>query len=192
MSHDMLRLQIAETVAAINPLDPAETDAQASVLAWIASGVPLFRDHGAVPPRHLAVYFAVFDEAHRTVLQVDHIKAAAWVFPGGHVDTELPAAAVRREAQEELTLDVRFHRAVGERPLFLTESVTRGPGEHVDVTLWYVLNGSQDAPFAGDETEFRGLRWVNIDHPADWIGSCYAPLQVGRFLTKLSQALAAR
>lgn len=84
MSHDILRAQIRETVAAITPLDPAETQAQASVLEWIDSAAPVFRDHGPVPPRHLAVYFAVLDEARRTVLQVDHIKAAAWVFPGGH------------------------------------------------------------------------------------------------------------
>jgi hypothetical protein len=55
--------------------------------------------------------------------------------------------------------------------------------------MWFVVQGSQDTPLAGDETEFRGLRWVSIDQPGDWIASCYAPLQVGRFLTKLSQAL---
>jgi hypothetical protein len=48
MSHDVLRVQIRQTVAAITPLGPAETDAQASVLQWIESTAPLFRDHGSL------------------------------------------------------------------------------------------------------------------------------------------------
>jgi 8-oxo-dGTP diphosphatase len=190
MSHDILRAQIRETVAAITPLDPAETHAQASVLEWIDSAAPLFRDHGPVPPRHLAVYFAVLDEAWRTVLQVDHIKAAAWVFPGGHVDTEPPAAAVLREAEEELSIAASFHPAFGDRPLFVTESVTRGPGEHVDVTLWHVLAGSRDMPLIGDTGEFDDLRWVSIDDPDSWVDTCYAPSEMRRCVTKLQQILA--
>jgi 8-oxo-dGTP pyrophosphatase MutT (NUDIX family) len=48
-------------------------------------------------------------------MQVDHIKAGAWVFPGGHVDTEPPADAVLREAHEELDIVARFHPAFGAR-----------------------------------------------------------------------------
>lgn len=191
MSHKTLRDQIRVTVAAIAPLDPAEAQAQASVLAWIDSGAPLFRDHGPMPPRHLAVYFAILDDARRTVLQVDHIKAQAWVLPGGHVDSEPPTQAVVREAAEELTVQAGFHPTFDTRPLFITESVTRGPGQHTDVTLWFVLRGSQDMPLGGDETEFRGLRWVSIDRPGDWIATCHAPTEVGRFLTKLSRSLPA-
>jgi 8-oxo-dGTP diphosphatase len=162
MNSDALRTQIRQTVAAIEPLDAVEADAAASVLAWIESGAPLFRDHGPVPPRHFAVYFAMLDDDWRTVMQVDHIKAGAWVFPGGHVDAEPPADAVLREACEELDVVAQFHPAFGDRPLLVTESSTRAPGEHVDVTLWYVLRGSD---------------------------SCYAPAQVRRFLTKLKDVL---
>jgi 8-oxo-dGTP pyrophosphatase MutT (NUDIX family) len=160
-----------------------------SVLAWIDSGAPLFRDHGPVPPRHLAVYFAILDENRRTVLQVDHIKAGAWVFPGGHVDTEPPATAVLRETREELAVVADFHPAFGHQPLLVTESLTRPPGEHVDVTLWYVLEGNQSMPLTGDPGEFRGLRWASIERPDDWIATCYAPSQVGRFLIKLKHNL---
>jgi 8-oxo-dGTP diphosphatase len=119
------------------------------------------------------------------VLQVDHLKAGAWVFPGGHVDTEEPCEAVRREASEELGVRAEFHPAFGERPLFVTESVTRGPGSHVDVTLWFVLRGTSAMPITGDPAEFRGLRWARLDDRDAWIETCYAPDQVSRFLTKL-------
>ena len=189
MTSDALRTQIRQTIATIDPLDAVEAAAAASVLAWIDSGAPLFRDHGPVPPRHLAVYFAILDDTRRTVAQVDHIKAGAWVFPGGHVDTEPPAAAVLRETREELAVLAHFHPAFGDRPLLLTESSTRPPGEHVDVTLWYVLQGSEDVPLAGDPAEFHGIRWVGINDPDEWVDSCYAPDQVRRFLTKLRRAL---
>jgi hypothetical protein len=48
------------------------------------------------------------------------------------------------------------------RPLLVIDSLTRPPGEHADVTLWFVLYGSQDMPLGCDEAEFRGLRWVSV------------------------------
>lgn len=65
----LLRDHLRRTVAGIRPADDTEADEQSSVLAWIDSGAPLFRDHGPFPPRHLAVYFAVLDPVRRTVLQ---------------------------------------------------------------------------------------------------------------------------
>ena len=111
------------------------------------------------------------------------------MFSGGHVDTEPPAVAVVREAEEELGIDARFHPAFADRPLLVTESRTRPPGEHVDVTLWYVLHGSEDMKVTGDLGEFHGLRWSSIDQPEPWIGSCYAPHQIIRFLDKVKHAL---
>ncbi|PRY18627.1 NUDIX domain-containing protein [Pseudosporangium ferrugineum] len=189
MTGELLREQIRRTVAGISPADPIEVREQASVLAWIDSNAPLFREHGSIPARHLAVYFAVLDPVRRSVLQVDHRKAQAWVFPGGHVDAEPPAEAVVREAKEELGIDGEFHLAFGDRPLLVTESRTRPPGEHVDVTLWYVLDGSEGMPLTGDPGEFLGLRWSHIDEPESWIGTCYAPSQVTRFLAKVRHTL---
>jgi hypothetical protein len=76
-----------------------------------------------------------------------------------------------------------------DRPLLVTESRTRPPGEHVDVTLWYVLEGRDDMALTGDLAEFQGLRWASIDQPEPWVGSCYAPSQVGRFLDKVMHVL---
>lgn len=38
------------------------------------------------------VYFAVLDTARRNVLQVEHRRAGAWTFPGGHVAPRCPSS----------------------------------------------------------------------------------------------------
>lgn len=68
-------------VAGVLPVDEHEAQDQASTLHWIRSGAPLFRVASPAPPdKHLCVYFALLDEARRTVLLVDHVKAGLWVF----------------------------------------------------------------------------------------------------------------
>lgn len=186
---ERLRADIRQLIADINPFDEAEAAAQASVLAWIDSDAPLFREHGAVPPRHLAVYFAILDDADGSVMQVDHVKAQAFVFAGGHNDGELPHLTVLREASEELDVAAEFHPAAGASPLFLTESHLSGPLTHTDVTLWYVLRGSRNMPVNPDEREFTGIRWVRLAEVDEWVGDCYAPDQVGRFVAKLTDRL---
>jgi hypothetical protein len=60
----------------IRPHDDQEAADQEDIRSWIASGAPLYRvQPPATPPRHLAVYFALLDEADRSVMLVDHVKA---------------------------------------------------------------------------------------------------------------------
>jgi hypothetical protein len=98
-----LRHDLRTVVSAITPFDEAEADAQRSVLRWVDSGDALYRESGA-SARHLAVYFALLDPAGRAVLQIHHVKADAWMFPGVHLASRvsrmsLSAAAARgREA----------------------------------------------------------------------------------------------
>lgn len=189
---EALRGAIRELIAGIDPLDAVEAATQASVLEWIDSGQPLFREHGAVPRRHLAVYFALLDDAAGTVMQVDHVKAGRWVFAGGHNDGELPDVTVVREASEELGVVAEFHPAVGPLPLFVTESRVGADGDpmaHTDVTLWYVIRGLEGMPIEPDPREFSGTRWVRLADVDRWVGDCYAPDQVSRFIRKLSAAL---
>ncbi|MGH3845935.1 MAG: NUDIX domain-containing protein [Pseudonocardiaceae bacterium] len=109
----------------------------------VASQDPLFRmiARPATPDKHLCVYFALFDEARRSVLLVDHVKANLWLFPGGHVDDgEDPRTTVLREAAEELQTEAEFHPRFGDAPLFVTVTTTRGEFSHTDVrsagSLW--------------------------------------------------------
>src|SRR3954469_19599865 len=117
---DDSRTLIAGLTARVTPLDDRERQQQADILGWVNSGAPLFRTvPPTTPPQHLAVYFALFDEANRALMLVDHVKAGCWLLPGGHVDDgEDPRTTVVREAQEELGINVRFHERLGEHPFF--------------------------------------------------------------------------
>jgi 8-oxo-dGTP diphosphatase len=104
--------------------------------------------------QHLCVYFALFDDARRSVLLVDHVKAGLWLFPGGHVDDgEDPRTTVLREEAEELRITGEFHPRFGDEPLFLTVTKTRGDHSHTDVSLWFVLAGDQDMRIEADPRE---------------------------------------
>ena len=182
-----MRQTIREVVTAVTPGGPGESAARRSVLDWIDSGAPLFRVAGAVPPRHLAVYFALVAEG--ALLQIDHVKAGTWLLPGGHVDTEPPWEAVVREAREELGIAAEPHPATGPVPIYLTESVTLGPGAHTDVTLWFALAGDRSAALTPDPAEIRRTRWVPLAEVAAWSAEGYAPDQVRAFVAKLTAAL---
>ena len=144
------RILIADLTSRVSPLDAREEQDQASILRSVRSGAPLFRL--CLPgrlPQHLAVYFALFDEASRALMLVDHVKAGCWLLPGGHVDDgEDPRTTVVREAREELGIEAKFHERFGDQPLFLSVTQTRGPNRHTDVTMWFVLHGDR----AGDDS----------------------------------------
>jgi len=176
---------IVDLTATVTPLDGEEAQHQASILDWIASGAPLFRTAPPdVPPMHLAVYLALYDQQQGAVLLVDHIKAGLRLLPGGHVDPdEDPRATVVREASEELGLDIRLHERTGGRPIFLSVTETRGLGTHTDATLWFLAHADRTAAITPDPGEFRGLEWVDVE-ATDWTGDQFDP-HMARFVRKL-------
>lgn len=186
------RVVVHDLVAGVQPFDERETADRASTLLWIRSGAPLFRIvRPATPGRHLCVYFALFDEARRTVLMVDHVKAGLWLFPGGHVDdSEDPRTTVLREAAEELRIDAKVHPRFGWHPLFLSVTKTRGAHSHTDVSFWFVLNGSQEMRIEADPREANGFRWFALDDPAEWAHDRFDP-HMARFRQKLLTSLGA-
>lgn len=186
------RAVVRDRVLAVNPFDDREAADQADVIGWISSGAPLFRTRKpATPPRHLAVYAALVDEAGQSVLLVDHRKARLWVLPGGHVDEgEDPRRSVEREMAEELGIRPPFHDRFGGQPCFLSVTRTRPPDSHTDVTLWFVLKGDPAAEIRPDHREFTGVRWFGLRDGADWPVSRFDP-EMGRFISKLTPALAA-
>ena len=190
LSSTDLRGDLRDVVAAISPVDDTDADAQRSVLRWIDSGEALYRDSGAAPARHLAVYLTLVDPVDDAVLQIHHAKADAWMFPGGHVDTEPPCEAVVREAAEELGITAAFHPAVGRRPLLVTESQTNSLiDSHMDVTLWYVLTGGRSLLLTPDPGEIHAVRWVPLADAANWARESPTPHQAYRFAQKLTAAL---
>jgi 8-oxo-dGTP diphosphatase len=159
----MIRSQIHQIIASLNPLDELESEHIHFTLKWIESGSELFRiEKPAIPDTHLVVYFVIISPDRNHVLLVDHKKAELWLPPGGHVDPgENPKDTVRREAFEELGIEVEF---MFDEPLLLTVTKTVGNvAQHTDMTLWYILNGNPNENLNFDPDEFNQIRWFSVD-----------------------------
>ena len=191
MPGDDVRALVSELVAAVHPCDEREAADQAGILAWVASGKPLFRTAPpATPPKHLVVYFIPVDTANGCLLLGDHRKSGLWLPPGGHVEEgEDPHQAVIRETREELGIAAQFHPEFGGgKPFFLTVTPTNNANSHLDVDLWFVLRAERDAPLFPDAREFKGVRWFGLDEQRDWPASTYDP-EMHRFAGKLKSAI---
>lgn len=160
---------VRERVTSVSPADEKEAADQAAILSGIDSGAPLFRvAKPATPPMHLCVYFALVDDDDaNSVMLVDHVKARAWLLPGGHVDPgEDPRWSVEREAFEEFRITSKFHGRLGNgQPIFLSVTQTRGEHSHTDVAFLRAAPGGREelkaaleAPSRPDRTTVRQLR----------------------------------
>lgn len=184
----MTREETLDIVKLIQPLDDLEAAHRQNIIDWITGGAPLYRiQKPNIPPKHLVSYFAIIDpETNRFLLQ-DHLLAKLWVPAGGHVDpAEDPAETVRRECREELAIDATF---LGRPlPLFITVTKTNGPGEHTDVSLWYVLEASEATPLTIEPNKFAEVRWWDIDEILETPIERFDP-HLHRFITKLKPLL---
>jgi 8-oxo-dGTP diphosphatase len=158
MSTVDIRSEIHQIVSLMSPLDELERAHIRFVLDWIESGNEIFRiEKPATPDTHLVSYFVIVSPEMDQVLLVDHKKAELWLPPGGHVDPgEDPKETVRREAKEELEIDVKF---LCDDPILLTVTKTVGNVvEHTDVSLWYLLKGDPDRILDYDSDEFNHMK----------------------------------
>lgn len=159
---DQLLTDITMLVEGVAPLDSLESDHLADVGAWLCTTNDVFRRQRkpAVPEKHLVAYFLVVDPVCGDVLLGDHLTSGLWLPPGGHVEPgEHPVQTVRRECDEELGVPAEFHHELGERPLFVTVTSTNDAEQHVDVSLWFVLELDRHQPVRPDEREYRQVRW---------------------------------
>jgi 8-oxo-dGTP diphosphatase len=176
-----VRTQVRNEVAVIEPFDTLEREHRADALAWIDSGVELFRiAKPATPLKHLVSYFAVVDGEH--ILLVDHKNAQLWLPAGGHVEAgEHPRVTVLRELQEELGF-AATHPI--ETPLMITCTQTVGlTAGHVDVSLWYVVRASRNQVIVFDQQEFSAVQWFAFSD----VPFARSDPHLRRFIAKLSQ-----
>ena len=165
--------QIYNEITNIIPFDDLEQEHLTDTLAWIQSGVNIFRiAKPDKPPKHLVSYVVFIDPDHNSILLGDHIKSQLWLPTGGHVLlNEHPKDAAVRELKEELSQEAVFIRN-NEHPFFLTVTKTVGltPG-HTDVSLWYLLRGAIHDSLHINRDEFNDMSWFTFDeilqsHPA--------------------------
>lgn len=173
---------VLEIVKNLEAFDQIEEDHIKDTVAWIESGVPIFRlAKPDVPDKHLVAYFVLFDEDTSKILLTDHKKSGLWLPAGGHVEVnEHPKETARRECLEELGVKADFWC---EEPLFLTSTVTVGlTAGHTDVSLWYVLKGDVNCSYVFDEREFNAIQWFCFDE----IPSEKSDPHMKRFMQKLT------
>lgn len=121
----------------------------------------------ADPVGHITASAFVLDPDHRLLMTL-HRKLGRWLQVGGHSDPDEfdPAETALREAREESGLpDLRFHPAIGRRPLDV--DVHRIPArkrdaahDHLDIRF-ALLTERPDALAITDESD--DLRWFTLD-----------------------------
>lgn len=162
-----MKNKILELIRDVNPFDALEQRHKEDAIAWIESGVEIFRiTKPDIPPKHLVSYFVLVDQTQKKILLVDHIKAGLWLPAGGHVEpNENPETTVGREIEEELKMKPDF---ISDKPFFITQAVTVNLNAgHTDVSLWYVLKGDVNTPIDYDPREFTGCRWFTYNELLD-------------------------
>jgi len=112
-------------------------------------------------PDHFSTFFLPLSMNHKLLYLGHHIKAQAWIPPGGHIEPgETPQETVRREFPEELdyTLDAEETR-------FFDITITRierpkSPCKtHWD--LWYLVKFNNSPEFKFDKREGYQAGWFD-------------------------------
>ena len=170
ISMQEIRTKIANLIRSVEPLDQKEQEHINDALAWIESGVEIFRiEKPATPLKHLVSYSVLVDSVEKKILLLDHRKALLMLPSGGHINkNELPLDAAKRELIEELSIQSQSLFPETESPLFVTtmETVGNTPG-HIDVSLWYVFEGNSSLPINNETEEFKkefsGFHWLSFE-----------------------------
>jgi 8-oxo-dGTP pyrophosphatase MutT (NUDIX family) len=175
---------IQDLVATIKPLDHLEEQHIYFALQWIASDAEIFRlAKPATPDTHLVCYFVLLDSETNQILLTAHKKSGLWLPPGGHVEVdEHPLNTVKREAEEELSIEAEF---IMDTPFFLTISRTVGASQHTDVSLWYLLKGNSSIQYNYAVEEFDQIRWFRPEE----IPYSLSDRNMVRLINKLNKSL---
>jgi len=161
-----MRAALAALVESCRPWDAREAEDIGFAQKWAASGAVLCRTAKPDQPSpHLVSYFLVMDETSGKLLLVNHRKAGLRLPSGGHCEPAdgTPWRTVEREQIEELRQPAVASHQLGTNPFFTTVTQTRGPGSHVDVSLWHLSLAAEEAVTWHDEEEFSGIEWMTID-----------------------------
>ncbi len=163
----ILRNQITQLLANIDPLDALEMEQITDAINWVHMADEIYRiEKPATPDKHLVCYFLQYDQHAGKLWLGSHRTSGLWLPVGGHPEhSEHPRMAVIRELQEELGQDARF---IFTEPIFLTQVVTVGQtAGHTDVDLWFLLSGDSTEIIKTVGTDFdrkySEYRWLELN-----------------------------
>lgn len=171
-------------MSSITPYDDLEREHITGTLWWLESTDDIFRRaKPATPPCHLVSYVVLMTDDGSTLL-VDHVNAGLFLPPGGHVEVdEHPLVAARRVCREELGIEASFADDTAPHFVTVTTTVGRDMG-HVDVSLWFLGEGSRAMKLITDQTEFRTAGWWSLTEVVAAPGTGFDP-HFQRFMQKV-------
>jgi 8-oxo-dGTP pyrophosphatase MutT (NUDIX family) len=150
-------------VSGHQPTSPRETAAQARFLAELERLDDPCNEHADLT--HVTAS-AVVVGRRGTVLHL-HKRLGRWMQPGGHVDPgETPPVAARREAMEELGLEVA-HPADGPHLLHLDVHEAALGHIHLDIRYLLLAGDGDPAPPPGESPDARWFSWEEAADMAD-------------------------
>lgn len=183
------REHLRDVIGSICPIDSLEMRHLEIVKCWISSGHPLFRSHSKEV--HLVSYALPWDSSGNSFLLGSHVKSGLTLPPGGHVESsEDPWDTAQRECLEELGVEAAMHGLVDPGPFFLTVQQTTGSqNQHIDVSLWYVVDIDGQVDRIQLCEEFSRIDWWTAESIRNH-HSCNFDPNMARFLGKILRARA--
>lgn len=119
------------------------------------------------PDEHFNVFVVPIVPSKRLIYMGHHVKADAWMPPGGHIDEgETPMKALKREFEEELGFKITFE--VTELFDFTIAKVQneRTPCKrHFD--FWYLVHMAAPEEFLFDTREFHDAGWMSYEEAVE-------------------------
>ena len=160
---DPLVVALVDSLATHRAADEREERSLATILEALAVLPRPFDRHADLT--HVTASAVVVGP--RGVLLHRHRRLHRWLQPGGHLEpSESPAAAARRECEEETGL-VLHHPDDG--PVLVHVDVHPAADDHVHLDVRYLLVGADadPAPPPGESQEVRWFSWEEAGTLAD-------------------------
>jgi 8-oxo-dGTP pyrophosphatase MutT (NUDIX family) len=159
---------LREIVEAHQTNSPREAESKVRILAELERLADPTNEHA--DPTHFTAS-AIVVGSRGTVLHL-HKRLGRWMQPGGHIDPgETAAVAARREAEEELGMEVTH---VSDGPLLVHVDVHEAAFGHIHLDLRYLLVGG-DADPAPPPGESQDARWCSWDEASDMADDALKP-----------------